>query len=157
MDATVKGWRHADSCRALVKSMCKKAISQKGYIVERREVDGDGQWTRATYNNVPDTRMKVTGLTPKKKYEFRVAAVNIAGQGTLREHLNLNFSLYTGPYSQNSEQIIARRAPCIPKIDLNMLVRNVLAFQGEPASLYVPFFASPEPEITWLKTEKTVR
>ena len=57
-----------------------------GYIVEKREVDGDGGWVKATYNNVIDTRLKITGLTPKKQYEFRVCAVNVAGPGMLTDN-----------------------------------------------------------------------
>ncbi len=89
-----------------------------GYVVERREVGGDGGWTRTTFNNIPDTRFKISGLTPRKTYEFRVAAVNQAGQGQ---------------WSSNSDPIVARRAPCAPRIDMSMLVRNVLVYQGEPA------------------------
>ena len=51
--------------------------------MERREVGGDGRWEKAAFNNVQDTRLRVTGLTPKKVYEFRVCAVNAAGAGKI--------------------------------------------------------------------------
>lgn len=77
-----------------------------------------------------------------------------------------------GPYSDNSVPIAAQRAPCAPRIDLNMLVRDVIAFAGEPAKvgtkkigkeekwrirslsrlqIHIPYHASPVPEVTWAR------
>lgn len=104
-----------------------------GYVLEKREA-GTGNWERVAFGNIPDTRHKVTGLTPHKTYEFRVAAVNAAGQGD---------------YSDNSVPITASKAASRPIISMGMLARDVIAFAGQPAKILVPFAASPKPEIVW--------
>lgn len=65
---------------------------------------------------------QVTGLTPRKRYEFRVAAVNAAGQGD---------------YSENSALITAQVEASRPRIQLSMLGRDIIAYAGQPAK--VPF------------------
>lgn len=52
----------------------------QGYIVEKRIV-GDLAWSRASHAMVKDTTYRVINLTEHQEYEFRVAAVNAAGQG----------------------------------------------------------------------------
>lgn len=74
----------------------------QGYYLEKREV-GTGEWERVQYGTIPDTRFKVTGLTAKKQYEFRVCAVNQAGAGA---------------YSDNSLPVLADSAPTKPKVGI---------------------------------------
>uniref|UniRef100_A0A7E4VU92 non-specific serine/threonine protein kinase n=1 Tax=Panagrellus redivivus TaxID=6233 RepID=A0A7E4VU92_PANRE len=112
----------------------------QGYIVEKREVV-TGDWQKATFANVLDTKFRVTGLTANKQYEFRVSAVNIAGQGE---------------YSENSAPILAASAASKPIISLGMLSRDLTVMAGEPAKILVPYAASPQPEITWSKNGVTV-
>lgn len=113
----------------------------QGYTVEKRE-KGDKKWTKAAFGLVPGLTHKVTGLTPNKCYEFRVCAVNAAGPG---------------PFSENSEPIYARIAPCAPRIDMSMLVKDILAFVGDPVKITVPFIASPPPTITWSKGDDEIQ
>lgn len=56
-----------------------------------------------------------------------------------------------GQFSDCSEPIHARHPPCCPRIDLNLLVRDILAFAGDPLKITVPYLASPPPTITWSK------
>lgn len=107
----------------------------QGYVLEKKE-EGTSNWVRCAYGTINDTRYKVTGLTPRKRYEFRVAAVNAAGQGD---------------FSQNSIPITAQAEASRPRIQLSMLGRDVIAYAGTPAKILVPFVSSPAPEITWKK------
>lgn len=53
-----------------------------GYIIERFEKRGGGDW--APINNlgiIHNTSANVTGLFEKEEYQFRVSAINSAGQG----------------------------------------------------------------------------
>lgn len=102
-------------------------------MLEKREA-GTNNWERVTFGNIPDTKFKVTGLTPLKTYEFRVAAVNAAGQGE---------------YSDNSVPILASKAASKPIISMGMLARDVVAMAGTPVKILVPYAASPRPEIEW--------
>lgn len=86
-------------------------------------------------------KFQITGLTKGKFYEFRVCAANIAG---------------TGPFSEASAPIEAKRAPCAPRIDLNMLVRDILALAGDPVKIVVPYVASPAPTIVWTRVRKAI-
>lgn len=112
----------------------------QGYVIEKREV-GSSEWSKAAFGNILDTKHRVTGLTPKKTYEFRIAAFNAAGQGE---------------YSANSVPITADNAPTKPKINMNMLTRDVLAYAGERAKILVPFAASPAPKVTFSKGEHKI-
>ena len=49
-------------------------------MLEKREIGGGGGWSKAVFGALPDNKARVTGLVPKKQYEFRVAALNAAGQ-----------------------------------------------------------------------------
>ena len=51
-----------------------------GYVIEKRKVGGGG-WSKACHAVVSDVNYKVTGLEENCEYEFKVAAVNAAGQG----------------------------------------------------------------------------
>ncbi|KHN73749.1 Twitchin [Toxocara canis] len=106
-----------------------------GYVLEKRE-EGTSEWSKCAFGTINDTRYKVTGLTPRKRYEFRVAAVNAAGQGD---------------YSENSALITAQVEASRPRIQLSMLGRDIVVCAGQPAKILIPFASSPAPEITWKK------
>lgn len=80
--------------------------------------------------------MQVTGVQPQHAYEFRVAALNAAGQGE---------------WSEPSAHIVAAPSPCKPLISMGMLARDMVVMVGEPVKLLVPYAASPRPEIIWAK------
>uniref|UniRef100_A0A1I7VVS1 non-specific serine/threonine protein kinase n=1 Tax=Loa loa TaxID=7209 RepID=A0A1I7VVS1_LOALO len=111
----------------------------QGYALEKRE-EGD-DWSKCAFGLISDTQYRVTGLTPHKNYEFRVAAVNGVGQS---------------PWSQNSEQITAQVEAVRPRIQLALLGRDIIARAGSPAKILVPFSSSPSPEITWKKDGKLI-
>ncbi|MPC46234.1 Twitchin [Portunus trituberculatus] len=104
----------------------------QGYIVEKRIV-GDLAWSRASHAMVKDTTYRVINLTEHQEYEFRVAAVNAAGQG---------------PWSDPSENIkcISFRAP---KITSDLSIRDMTVIAGEEFTITVPFIASPLPKAQW--------
>lgn len=110
-------------------------------MLEKRE-KGEQKWTKAATGLVPTLTHRVGGLTPHKCYEFRVCAVNAAG---------------AGPYSQTSEPIYARLPPCAPRLDMNLIPRDILAFVGEPFKISVPYIASPPPTVTWSKGTNEIR
>ncbi|CAG2054619.1 unnamed protein product, partial [Timema podura] len=51
-----------------------------GYVVERRLISED-KWLKASHIHIIDLTYKVTSLIENHEYEFRVAAINAAGQG----------------------------------------------------------------------------
>ena len=110
-----------------------------GYVLEKRRV-GDKEWSRVAAG-IPDVTHKVTGLETNGEYEFRVAATNAAGMG---------------PFSYNSDAIIARRPPSAPKIDAEFSLKDIVVMAGEQYSLKVPFTGSPPPTAEWTINGKTV-
>ncbi|VDK40424.1 unnamed protein product, partial [Cylicostephanus goldi] len=91
----------------------------QGYVIEKREV-GSKEWKKAAFGAVPDTKYRVTGLTPKKEYEFRVCATNAAGNGD---------------WSEESFPIAAEKTPTKPVINMGMLTRDIIAYAGETAKV----------------------
>ena len=104
-----------------------------GYVIERRELHED-KWTRASHSLVPELTYRIINLTENHEYEFRVAALNAAGQG---------------PFSQNSDPICCRPPPCAPKITSDLSIRDMTVIAGEEFTITVPFTASPTPKPSW--------
>ncbi|KAK6110371.1 Fibronectin type III domain family protein [Brugia pahangi] len=111
----------------------------QGYVLEKRK-KGD-EWLRCAFGLINDTQYRVTGLTPHKRYEFRIAAVNGVGQS---------------PWSQNSEQITAQMEAVRPRIQLALFGKDIIAHVGSSAKILVPFSSSPSPEIIWNKDGKPI-
>lgn len=68
------------------------------------------------------------------EYEFRVAAVNAAGQG---------------PWSASSDLIVCRAPPCAPKITSDLSIRDMIVIAGEEFKITVPYIARPKPTAAW--------
>lgn len=51
-----------------------------GYIIEKRDKSRN-KWTKVNKEPIPETSFTVTGLTEEAIYDFRVSAVNKAGEG----------------------------------------------------------------------------
>ncbi|XP_055385446.1 twitchin isoform X34 [Condylostylus longicornis] len=104
-----------------------------GYVVEKRLLS-DNNWTKATHALCTDTTCKVPGLIGNQQYEFRVSAVNAAGQG---------------PYSSSSDAIWCRAPPSAPKITSDLAIRDMTVIAGDDFKITVPFTANPRPKPSW--------
>lgn len=62
-----------------------------GYIIQKKE--NTGKWTQSLKTTTTETTATIKSLIEKKEYEFRVAAVNLAG---------------TGPFSEPSDYKVAK-------------------------------------------------
>ncbi|KAI5639981.1 immunoglobulin i-set domain-containing protein [Phthorimaea operculella] len=111
-----------------------------GYVVEKRLITED-KWTKASHAHIPDTTYKVTGLIENHDYEFRVAAINAAGQG---------------PYSQSSDAIRACAPPNRPRITSDLSLRDIVVIAGEEIKITVPFTGNPRPKVSWLINNEEV-
>jgi len=103
-----------------------------GYYIEKRMVGGG--WTKACHSMINDLTHKITGLTENSEYEFRIAAVNLAGQG---------------PWSAPSDPIRCSPAKCAPKITSDLSLRDMTIIAGQEMSITVPFMAIPQPKQQW--------
>ncbi|CAJ0587388.1 unnamed protein product, partial [Mesorhabditis spiculigera] len=102
-----------------------------GYIVEKRKV-GDKSWTRCNEKPVKEPRTTVEGLKEKDEYEFRVIAVNSAGEGEP---------------SRPSDPVVIQEAPGRPVFDLSGL-RDIVVRAGETIEIKIPFSGgNPKPTI----------
>lgn len=105
-----------------------------GYVIEKRLITED-KWTKASHALVPDLSHKVINLIENHEYEFRVAAVNAAGQG---------------PWSSASDAICARAPPSAPRITSDLSIRDMVVIAGEEFKITVPYVATPKPKETWM-------
>ncbi|XP_065220483.1 twitchin isoform X27 [Planococcus citri] len=105
-----------------------------GYVVEKRLIHEE-KWTKATHAHVPDITLKVTNLIDNHDYEFRVAAVNAAGQG---------------PWSASSDMIRCCAPPSVPKITSDLSIRDMTVIAGEEFTITVPFTGNPTPKPVWV-------
>ena len=103
-----------------------------GYFIEKRMVGGS--WTKGCHSMINDLTYKVSGLSENNDYEFKVSAVNAAGQG---------------PWSAPSEPIRCSPAKCAPKITSDLSLRDMTIIAGHEISITVPFVASPQPKSHW--------
>lgn len=104
-----------------------------GYVIEKRLLSDD-KWTKASHALVPDLTHKCINLIENHEYEFRVAAVNAAGQG---------------PWSSSSDMIACKAPPSAPKITSDLSIRDMIVIAGEEFKITVPFVATPRPKATW--------
>ncbi|ERL85176.1 hypothetical protein D910_02598 [Dendroctonus ponderosae] len=104
-----------------------------GYVVEKRLITED-KWTKASHALIPDLNLKAINLIENHEYEFRVAAVNAAGQG---------------PWSSASDALCARAAPSAPKITSDLSIRDIVVIAGEELRITVPYVATPKPKAAW--------
>ena len=104
-----------------------------GYVVEKRLISED-KFIKASHVHILDLNYKVPNLLTKHEYEFRVAAINAAGQG---------------PWSQCSDLILCSAPPFAPKITSDLNIRDMTVIAGEEFNITVPFVASPRPKPNW--------
>ncbi|KPU74929.1 uncharacterized protein Dana_GF19006, isoform G [Drosophila ananassae] len=104
-----------------------------GYIIEKRLLSDD-KWTKAVHALCPDLTCKIPSLIENAEYEFRVAAVNAAGQSA---------------FSASSDLIFCRRPPNAPKITSDLSIRDMTVIAGEEFHITVPYNANPRPTPSW--------
>ncbi|GBN20312.1 Twitchin, partial [Araneus ventricosus] len=112
-----------------------------GYVLEKRKI-GDNKWSRTTNVTIPGLTHRVAGLQENQEYEFRVAACNEAGQG---------------PWSSNSDGIVARMPPCPPKLDTSFAMRDLTVPAGDPFTIRVPYIGSPPPTALWTVNQNEIK
>ncbi|XP_028440258.1 immunoglobulin superfamily member 22 isoform X1 [Perca flavescens] len=107
-----------------------------GYILEVRPEDAK-EWTKATKIPIAVTAFNVGGLQERKKYHFRIRAVNEGGVGEPIELL---------------EGVLAMPPPVAPRFDLQGKLKNQMVVRaGSALCLHLGFTASPTPVVTWFK------
>ena len=77
---------------------------------------------------------RVPGLIENHEYEFRVSAINAAGQG---------------PWSSSSDNIMCRAAPAAPKITSDLSIRDMTVIAGQEFKITVPYTGNPRPKPSW--------
>ena len=112
-----------------------------GYVLEYK-MDTGFKWSRASRELIDGTSFKVENLMEDMQYEFRVAAVNQAGQG---------------PFSDNSSRVVSK-APLTgtaPSVMHKMKPKTVVA-PGEVAMECGFDFGEPEGSVHWYKDTREV-
>uniref|UniRef100_A0A8C4X810 Fibronectin type-III domain-containing protein n=1 Tax=Erpetoichthys calabaricus TaxID=27687 RepID=A0A8C4X810_ERPCA len=112
-----------------------------GYFLEKREKKSL-RWFKVIKETIRDTRQKVSGLTEGSEYQYRVSAVNAAGEG---------------PFSDASDFYKAADPIEECEIDLDVALRTqITAKAGENVEILIPFKGRPAPNVTWRKGEKNI-
>lgn len=77
---------------------------------------------------------RIPALIENHEYEFRVAALNAAGQS---------------PWSSSSDGIWCRAPPSAPKITSDLSIRDMTVIAGQEFKITVPFTGNPRPKPSW--------
>uniref|UniRef100_H2YFC9 non-specific serine/threonine protein kinase n=1 Tax=Ciona savignyi TaxID=51511 RepID=H2YFC9_CIOSA len=109
----------------------------KGYHVEMQEGDSE-EWIKATKHDQRSCEFVVPDLPQGKKYNFRVIALNAAGQGEP---------------GYIAEPVIIQEKQEMPEISLNKMIVRV----GEPYRILVKISGKPAPTVTWEQDGKLVQ
>ncbi|XP_067613922.1 twitchin isoform X10 [Eurosta solidaginis] len=104
-----------------------------GYIIEKRLLSDD-KWMKALQAHWPGLTCRIPNLIENGEYEFRIAAINAAGQS---------------PFSASSDPIYCRCPPHGPKITSDLSIRDMTVIAGEELSITVPYTANPRPVPSW--------
>jgi len=107
-----------------------------GYVVEKRQTGSD-LWSKATAYNPIETECRVDDLIENGVYEFRVKAVNKAGESE--------------PSSSSGSQKISEY-PNGVKPEFTKEASDAEGITGKDVSFSVDFDGSPAPEATWFKS-----
>ncbi|KFW01609.1 Immunoglobulin-like and fibronectin type III domain-containing protein 1 [Fulmarus glacialis] len=114
----------------------KDGSDVKGYEVEMRS-SNNLNWTKCNTLPIEMTTYTVKGLQAKEMYFLRVRALNDSGPGEAAE---LEACLEAAP-------------PVVsPRLLIDDTVKNLMVIKaGNTIRLTIPFEASPDPVVTWLK------
>ncbi|XP_034735487.1 immunoglobulin superfamily member 22-like isoform X2 [Etheostoma cragini] len=137
----VRNLRVSDSANSSISlrwSPPEQGDEPSGYILEVRPEDVK-EWAKATKIPIAVTAFNVGGLQERRKYHFRVRAVNEGGVGEPTELL---------------EGVLAMPPPVAPRFDLQGKLKNpVVVRAGSALGLHLGFTASPTPVVTWFKDD----
>ncbi|XP_010144331.1 PREDICTED: immunoglobulin-like and fibronectin type III domain-containing protein 1, partial [Buceros rhinoceros silvestris] len=108
----------------------------KGYEVEMRSSNSPN-WTKCNARPIEMTTYTVKGLQAKEKYFLRVRALNDSGPGEAVE----------------LEAYVGAAPPVVsPRLLIDDTVKSFLVIRaGNSIRVTIPFEASPDPVVTWLK------
>jgi len=107
-----------------------------GYEIERRDPKNP-RWTKITKDPVRSTDYLDEKVSEGREYEYRVTAVNAAGQGKP---------------SDASLSIAAKPMREPPKLYLDGLIgKRIKVRAGEPININIPLSGAPIPTVKWTK------
>lgn len=105
-----------------------------GYDIERRDV-ATGRWLKINAEPVPNTAYTDDRVTADHQYQYRVSAVNAAGNGK---------------NSEPSSVLTAKSMREKPRLHLDGLIgRKIKVRAGEPLNVDIPISGAPTPTIEW--------
>nr|XP_040219908.2 twitchin isoform X6 [Anopheles coluzzii] len=105
-----------------------------GYIIERRDL-ATGRWIQANKYPVPNIEYTDTGVIKGHQYEYRVSAVNQAGQGNP---------------SDSSVKCWARPMQQAPALNMDSFSKRTIKVRaGEPIVITIPLVGAPLPTVEW--------
>jgi hypothetical protein len=107
----------------------------QGYWIEKHEV-GQQLWQRVNHALCSPTQINISHLIEDRQYEFRVFAVNEAGQG---------------PESSNSQPVKVQDPHAASPPEIVKPLKDVMALQGKSGQFQCTILANPAPRITWYK------
>lgn len=107
-----------------------------GYIIEKKEQNGT-KWSKAADVSGNKCETRVTGLSDNIPYQFRVKAVNKAGQSKP---------------SEPSEPVTAKARYVAPRIDRTNL-KNITIKANQPFKFDVNVTGEPAPTISWFQNK----
>ncbi|XP_069686559.1 muscle M-line assembly protein unc-89 [Periplaneta americana] len=109
-----------------------------GYVVEHRKT-GTPHWVRSTTDLVLEPELRLSGLEPGWRYQFRVTAENAA-------------DLLSDPGELSQPLTVARAyrpATMAPQFSLDL--RDTTALENEKAEFLVHYHGIPTPKVSWYK------
>ncbi|XP_065089532.1 twitchin isoform X13 [Ochlerotatus camptorhynchus] len=108
-----------------------------GYNIERRDT-ATGRWIQANKYPVPNIEFTDTGVIKGHQYDYRVSAVNAAGQGQP---------------SDPSGKCWARPMQQAPKLNLDSFGKRTIKVRaGEPIIITIPLVGAPIPTVEWYRS-----
>lgn len=103
-----------------------------GYIIEKKD-DFSPKWQKVMVSRGPDCKARIPDLVEGQKYQFRVKALNKAGESKP---------------SEPSDKLLAKDRFAAPKIDRTNL-RDISIKAGQPIRLDVKVTGEPPPTKVW--------
>jgi predicted phage tail protein len=107
------------------------------YIVQKRDKDGRG-WSECARVNGDKTNVKVTDVDPGHEYEFRIVALNKAGESEP---------------SDISQSVVTKPRFLAPHIDRKTLMKQII-HTGQLLRMEADVQGEPAPQVTWFRQDE---